>query len=809
MDKPTTRLSSTIFGLGSGITEEDSVITGSRLPTNLQVLRCLMYHIQEGTHINRTKWEAAKIVLAKITVFYEKANIPMIGECKSCEKMIKLLNDNAKIRAIPCHRRTTPSSLNKVKKMEDFLAKTFSIWPANVENLIKNAEDLHFLHSMRSDRIATFGSHDKVLEAKVKRRQDREHAEAIRHKRMQNEMNIRFSTIATTNSSSGSDNDDPTSDNDYEENVGDLDIESPPGPSFAGPSTSRTQRSHHRSARTGTTAFIPHDIMQRPKLVTLATRLKMTPTQQAAYTKALVAEAGGDTSKIASSYTTAYKYRHRVMKTISNSSKEEWIPPKYATLHWDSKLMPSLSNPHVMEERLAVLVGNKSELKLLGVPAYRPGTDHACGEIIANLTVPLLASWNCTDSIINMTFDTTVSNTGHLTAACVTIQKQLGRALLWSACRHHVGEIILSHVFDDLKIEASRSPDVTLFTRFRRNFSLLNTAACGDTHVPLSRFNCSLHSEKVQSFMNELRISSLEKTKTVISEGKMRDDYLEFVNLCNIYLENELDGETKQFFRRPGALHKARWMAKLIYSIKICLFEQHIQKLPIGTITTKQQVPKVREFVNFATLIYSTWWFSCNSAIDAPWNDLQLFHSLLKYEDVNTVISQSAVRAFKNHLWYLTEEMVPLALWSKKVPAEERKAIAASMLIFKPKFDQAIPEKRFGTEFGKPMFPMEITLSTTLASLVGKDSWFLFHLLKIDSKFLTAEVELWPECASYQEAFVNLQSLIVVNDCAERGIKLSSDFQTTSKGEERYQNVLQVVERSRKLQPNLRKQDSK
>lgn len=43
------------------------------------------------------------------------------------------------------------------------------------------------------------------------------------------------------------------------------------------------------------------------------------------------------------------------------------------------------------------------------------------------------------------------------------------------------------------------------------------------------------------------------------------------------------------------------WMAKLIYSIKICLFEPQIQELPHGTITG-QQTSTVREFVNFATL---------------------------------------------------------------------------------------------------------------------------------------------------------------------------------------------------------------
>jgi len=39
-----------------------------------------------------------------------------------------------------------------------------------------------------------------------------------------------------------------------------------------------------------------------------------------------------------------------------------------------------------------------------------------------------------------MTFDTshsTTLNAGHMTAMCVTIQKQLGRVPLWSFCRIH------------------------------------------------------------------------------------------------------------------------------------------------------------------------------------------------------------------------------------------------------------------------------------------------------------------------------------------------------------------------------------
>ena len=48
-----------------------------------------------------------------------------------------------------------------------------------------------------------------------------------------------------------------------------------------------------------------------------------------------------------------------------------------------------------------------------------------------------------------------------------------------------------------------------------------------------------------------------------------------------------------------------------------------------------------------------------------------------------------------------------------------------------------------------------------------------------------------------------MNSLNVVNDSAERGVKLSSDFLDTAKTEENYQNILQVVEDHRKKAPSL------
>ena len=779
-----TRHSSMLFGLGNAITVGDSEIHGSKLPTCEQVLRCLMYHIQEGSAENRTKWQSAKLVLSKVAVFYEKANIPMIAERKACERMIALLDENAKIRAIPVARRSSEASTKKLTAMEEKLKTTFPLWPLNAEKLMKSQEDIQFLQSMKSDRQASFGCFDKALADRMRRRQMRAEMEARRRAKAKQEMESQASVSSSRalDEANSEESSDSSSDDDIH----------PP------PTTTPTSGIGRRKSLTGSSAFIPHDIMKRPNLVGLATRLKMTPTQQAAYTKAVVAESGGDLSRISSSYATADRSRRRVASTIAETCKEQWVAPRFATLHWDSKMMSTLSNAVVSEERLTVVVGNSQKLKLLGVPFYKSGTDRKCGEIIADLTSSLLTSWNCASNIVNMTFDTTASNTGSVTAACVSIQQKLDRALLWSACRHHVGEIILTHIFQDLKVEISKSPEVSLFSRFRKHYDLLPHTS----DQPLSRFDsCSL-SDAAKEHVIVLKTEALQKAQS--EQPIRRDDYLEFIELCLVFLDGLEEGKVITF-RRPGALHKARWMAKLLYSIKICLLEQHIAKLPSGTIVTACQIAKIRDFVNFATLIYSTWWLSCNSAVDAPWNDLKLIHSLLRYEAVNSTVAKSALRAFKQHLWYLTADLVPLALFSQLVPPAERRALADKLLTLDPSSASLKPTQRFGTGFGKPVFPSNVTESTTLADLVGPDSWHTIHILQIDTSFLADDVQSWPDNPAYQTSMSNVLAINVTNDCAERGVKLSSDFLSSARSEEHYQNVLQVVEHDRKRQPNLRK----
>ena len=74
----------------------------------------------------------------------------------------------------------------------------------------------------------------------------------------------------------------------------------------------------------------------------------------------LIAESGGDPSAVSSSYATADRCRRNVGSSTAESIKQQWVVPKFLTLHWDSKLMHTLSNSNISEEHLTVVVGGST-----------------------------------------------------------------------------------------------------------------------------------------------------------------------------------------------------------------------------------------------------------------------------------------------------------------------------------------------------------------------------------------------------------------------------------------------------------------
>ena len=168
-----------------------------------------------------------------------------------------------------------------------------------------------FLHSMKTNRTATFESKDSILDKKIQRsnvRKQLAQRRAVKEKQRADEEGEETVTRSLL---------DP--DISYE---GECDM------NFETPKTNK--RCHHRSSHTGTSAFIPCYILKRPRLVALATRLNMSAAQRATFTAALIEESQGNSSNVSTSYATAERSRRNVVQQLAEDYKEQWVAPDLA-----------------------------------------------------------------------------------------------------------------------------------------------------------------------------------------------------------------------------------------------------------------------------------------------------------------------------------------------------------------------------------------------------------------------------------------------------------------------------------------------
>ena len=120
------------------------------------------------------------------------------------------------------------------------------------------------------------------------------------------------------------------------------------------------------------------------------------------------------------------------------------------------------------------------------------------------------------------------------------------------------------------------------------------------------------------------------------------------------------------------------------------------------------------------------------------------------------------------HGWYLVPQMIPFSLFSSKLDEDSKSRVASRILSFEDK-------KPAAYSLVKPTFPT-ISPTTQLTDLVGPDSFMFFHILGLDYEWLRVSPSKWEASQSFKEAKEFVVTVKVVNDCAERGIKMISDY---------------------------------
>ena len=153
-----------------------------------------------------------------------------------------------------------------------------------------------------------------------------------------------------------------------------------------------------------------------------------------------------------------------------------------------------------------------------------------------------------------------------------------------------------------------------------------------------------------------------------------RDDYKEFLELIIVFLGSTPSRRQKVSFREPGAIHRARWMGRAIYSLKMWLFWGQYEKyLPTRSSSRSKKVKNplktgLTEFCIFIAEHYVRPWFTAMCPAMAPRTDLNLFKRLADHP--NSVIRHAASNKIAKHLWYLSEVTVGLSLFDDGISVE-------------------------------------------------------------------------------------------------------------------------------------------
>ena len=299
-------------------------------------------------------------------------------------------------------------------------------------------------------------------------------------------------------------------------------------------------------------------------------------------------------------------------ETIAQKAKVRatYIPPKFANLHWDSKIFKP--SGRVQEDRVAIFVS--SPPKLLSISVIPTST----GEAQKEACMRAVNDWGISANIVAATFDTAASNTGQYHGAAAVLEQALQRPILWLPCRRHSIECHIKRVQNKVGSIIS-GPSYKLFARLKEMYPTFAHLITGDLKI----FNY----DEQHSFIIEQANLVKEWVEKCLKENVFpREDYRELCELIAVFLGVQLPNEFSM--RLPGADHHARFMSKAICYLKLYLLQN---LFPLyGT-----EVKEVKRMALYIGVFYGKHLLQSSLTTFVPHNDLSFFCAMHQYLSVD------------------------------------------------------------------------------------------------------------------------------------------------------------------------------
>lgn len=520
------------------------------------------------------------------------------------------------------------------------------------------------------------------------------------------------------------------------------------------------------------------NIFQNEKVVAALDKCKVSD-RDAVHLVCAIAEAlGVDINTLTLNRSSIRRHRQKVREIKANHIKKVFQETKLdaLVLHWDGKILYDMVKKE-MVDRLPVVVSNGKTVKLLGVPMVKNGK----GSSQANAVFEVLEDWGLETSVKALCCDTTSSNLGVKKGSAILLEQLLKTNMLFLPCRHHIFELVLRSVFEK-KLPGTTGPNVPLFQKFRNSWQ----------NIDQTRYKTGIEDQVVQRLLTSEQIERISAfAQDALRNLQPRDDYKELLQLTLIFLG--VVSLRNISFRFPGAFHHARWMAKAIYCLKLFIFREEFGM-------AKEELEAVRDTSVFIVAIYIEAWFSCPLAVKAPNHDLHFFKKLYHYRSIDKQVSTVTLEKFRNHLWYLNPEAAAMSFFDDTLSFEVKRKMVLKLNPIE-EIDDSF-SKRIRVDFKD----IATYCKKQIEDFVTPQSRNFFLRFEIPDKFLEVDPALWDQHQNYQHGLNIVKHLKIVNDVAERGVHLFTEYNNLlTRNEDQKMFVMQIVSEYRKMFPDSKK----
>ena len=543
MASQNTRSTTTIWLIG----QPEPRLPERVLPITEQVLRTY-YHYHATNSIS----QSLKLTVDELLSIWARARIPAALHQNITCKLRSLVDEYNLLKKNKSRDSDTQRCCEEGFKTK--LKLLFDISHKDVETLIKIEEDKIFLEDQRGLRKMMMAGVDEQLAQQEERsayrilkEQERKEKEE-RRKVLENQPVSEISDQCSNSpSSSGS-----TSDIE-EHNSEEIEFEIP---TYYKRQLMSLKSDDDEPVAEAKKSKLLENTLSSPDVSSALDRINLSDRKFTILAAAIAKANSEDLSTVTLSRQTVRRkrsaHRSRIVSCVRGEFQRSDKPP--LVVHWDGKFMRDTTNSSSSDQkanvdRVAVAVSGYEVNKILGITKTSSGT----GKAQATAVSQLLNLWEVADDTVGMCFDTTASNTGAKNGACVLLEQQLDKQLVYFACRHHIHELIVSGVFSML-FGPSKSPNIPILERFQTFWPNI------DQHnfKPLEDARLSL------PILTQLRQTVTSFLQSYLSSDTAyipRDDYQELIDLCLLIFgasrENETTFDFQELFTRPGGWPKS------------------------------------------------------------------------------------------------------------------------------------------------------------------------------------------------------------------------------------------------------------